>query len=92
MNHPASHWFGSTRLVEFGGNGFRNEYLVIKCRQQIGMTDQNEVSERGSVRDDNTRHSSQAKPPVRLPILLQILPGIVEPNLMLFEIAIQFVS
>ena len=56
------------------------------------MADQDQVAERGSVGDDDTRHSSEAKPPVRLPILFQILPGIVEPNLMLFEIAIQFVS
>ena len=92
MNHPASHWLGRCRLVEFGGNRFGNEYLVIKCRQQISMADQDQVSERRSIRDDDTGHSSEAKPPVRLPILFQILPGIVEPNLMLFEIPIKFVS
>lgn len=92
MNHPASHGFGRSRLVKFGGNRVGNEYLVIKCRQQISTANQDQVSERRSVGDDDTRHSSEAKPPVRLPILFQILPGIVEPNLMLFEIAIEFVS
>jgi hypothetical protein len=47
---------------------------------------------RMQVGDDDARHGSEAEPPVSLPVLCEVLPSVVQPNLMLLQESVQFIA
>src|SRR4051794_30485078 len=47
---------------------------------------------RMQVGDDDARHGSEAEPPVSLPVLFEVLPSVVQPNLMLLQESVQFIA
>ena len=91
VHDPLTNHLRRPRLPEFIGYGLGDQYLGVKGREYVRVIDQDEVSERRGVGNDDARHGSEAKSTVCLPVLLQIAPRIIQPNLAFFQEAIQLV-
>jgi hypothetical protein len=83
MRKPAANRIGCCRLVQFIGDSFGDKYFAIKRWQNVSLANEDQVPEWRRIGDYNARHGSEAKPPMSLAIIFQILPSIVQPDLML---------
>jgi hypothetical protein len=89
---PSPDGFWRSRAPQFIRDGFRDEHFGVKAGQSFDVADKDEIVQRGSIGNDDAQHGSQAEPKVSLAVLLQILPGVFQPDLVLFQESIQFVA
>jgi hypothetical protein len=89
---PLANRLGRFRLRELACHRLRDQDLGIQQRQYFGVSDEDQVSKRRCVGNDNARHALQAKSAVSLAVSLQVLPGVFQPDLVLFQEPVQLVS
>jgi hypothetical protein len=79
-------------LVKFLGDCLWDEDLSVKGGQEVGLTDEDQVAKRGGIGDNDTGHGLKTEAKVSLTVLFEILPGVIEPDLVVFEEAVEFVA
>lgn len=77
-------------MTEFVGYCFRDRDSSVQPRQQLRLSDQYEIAQRGGVGND-TLHDSEAEPPVSLAILFKIRLGVFQPDLVLLEKPVELI-
>ncbi len=93
VGEPQADGLGGGGMFQFGGDGLGDEDFGVAGGEEIGVADEDEVAEGGGVGDDEARHAgSEAEAVVGVAIELEVVPGVVEPDLVEFEEAIEVIA